>query len=96
MISGASEEELDIASARADIMIALNEKYGNYGLLNKLDKYQVKEQQQLISFLEGRKKRNEKRLEQFCHEEPGYSYCEGIDDVLKEVLDFVNKGGKDE
>ena len=52
--------------------------------------------QQLISFLEERIKQNEKRLEQFCYKEPGYSYCEGIDDVLEEVLDFVTKGGKDE
>ena len=52
------------------------------------------EKQGLISFLKNRIKQNEKRLKQFCYEEPGYSYCEGIDDILEEILDFINKGGK--
>ena len=47
MISGASEEELNIACIRADIMVALEEKYGNYDLLDKLDKFYENENKDL-------------------------------------------------
>ena len=47
MISGASEEELNIACIRADIMVALEEKYGNYDLLDKLDKFYEKENKEV-------------------------------------------------
>lgn len=92
MISGANEEELEMASVRADIMIALNEKYGNYNLLDKLDKYQENEKQQLIKFLEDKIKECQYKKSTFSEE---LCYWTGREKSYQEVLDFV-KGDKDE
>lgn len=92
MISGASEEELDIAHIRADIMIALDEKYGNYDLLDKLDKYQEKERQKLISFL----KDKINHLEDIIYKSKIKPYGEELRllenslNRYQEVLDFIN------
>ena len=51
--------------------------------------------QQLISFLKDKIKENNKKQEGLNAYESCYSYCEGVNDILQEVLDFV-KGGKDE
>ncbi len=51
MISGANEEELDMANARADIMIALNNFYGNYDSINLIDNY-IEELQQENKYYE--------------------------------------------
>ena len=52
------------------------------------------EKQQLISFLEIKLKRITNRQK----EETGldFAYSEGYIDMIKTVLDFINKGGKDE
>ncbi len=94
MISGASEEELDIAHIRVDIMIALDAKYGNYDLLDKLDKYQENDRQMLISFLKDK-----------IQDITNYAVSFGLfidkdisheidikKQIYQEVLDFVNKG----
>ncbi len=123
MISGASEEELELACIRADIMTALDEKYGNYDLLDKLDEYQEKgnyyqvdyaneitklnaEKQQLISFLEDKIRNYEKDIENsksylehkelFNQVQNNIHTNKCIVNNLQEVLDFINKGGKDE
>ena len=106
MISSASEKELDIANIRADIMIALNEKYSNYDLLNKLDKYQENEKQKLISFIRERIKIYEENIENsklylkhkelFNQVQNDIHTSKCIITNLKDILDFINKGGKDE
>ncbi len=94
MISGASEKELDLANARADIILALDNT-ATYESWLYIDAYIEKleeEKQQLISFL--------KHL--IGETECAYDYKEneyknsGKWNLLNEILDFVNEGGKDE
>ena len=53
------------------------------------------ERQQLISFLEDKIKKCNKEIEDFLDRE---YYCIALDkkEAFQEVLDFINKGGKDE
>ncbi len=62
---------------------------------NELEQLQ-NEQQQLISFLEDKIYRQELLLNDWKMDTYNYNYQKGIQFAYQEVLDFVNKGGKDE
>ena len=72
-------------------------------LLNEMDnadiviKKQYEEKQQLISFLEDKIKEYKEYIDTYKKEKIGNCklYCEAKLFVYQEVLDFVNKGGKE-
>lgn len=53
------------------------------------------EKQQLISFLEDKIYRQELLLKDWKMDTYNYNYQKGIQFAYQEVLDFVNKGGKE-
>ena len=71
-----------------------NENYYQLDYANELTKLNA-EKQQLISFLEDKIKKSKKKIKENL-DRTDYLECLNKKIAYQEVLDFVNKGGKDE
>jgi len=103
MISGANEEELELAGARMDIMLATNYTTENPGPLAIIDKYHDKEIERLSKEVDmWNKKYNEQidiinELEKSAKEivrvgkNKGYQYVENLNELKtkEEIYDFI-------
>lgn len=93
MISGANEDELELASARMDIMLATNYTPNNPGPLAIIDKYHDKEIERLNNIID--------ELEKYIKDTKKYSnmiYMDmefiKINDILDKLKELRNKNDK--
>ena len=83
MISGATEEELELASARMDIMLATNYTPDNQGPLAIIDKYYDKEINRLNNIID--------ELEKWLKEQIDYlTKIDGQNIPLKDGFEFCS------
>ena len=86
-------DEKDIGEGSPEIFDKLSDKVV-IDLQNAMIEQYLDKKAQLISFLEDKIKECEKEIEKFLDRE---YYCIALDkkEAFQEVLDFVNKGGKE-